>query len=818
MSIRMIATVSLKARFSIEKRTGSMQDVQITSIGKEVRRNEDRRLITGHGRYSADINLPGQAFAKIVRSPYAHAAILKIDQAGALAVPGVLRILTGADLVAANIGPIVHDHGLLGSKEAQKQGPDIFLENRDGSSLRIPPHNLLAIERARFVGEAVAIVIADSVAAANDAAEMVLVEYEELPFVVTAADAIKGGAPLVWDDIPHNTSVDAEVGNRQATEEAFASAPHVVRFETVVQRIAGVPMEPRAAVGAYDSETGRYTLYAGCSGVFRHKNELSAILRVPMDKVRVVANDVGGSFGTRNAFYPEFGLVVWGSRLVGRPVKWISDRLECFLSDYQGRDLTVEAELAFDDTGRFLALRGTNTSNLGAYAASHIPLRKGVGLMSSVYDIPSACFIARGVLSNTVPTAPVRSAGRPEAIFVIERLVDLAAREINMDPVEIRRVNLIDPTSFPYKNPLGLVYDNGEYAACMDSALQLADWGGFPARRAKARARGKLRGIGLANYVEITTGPPTETAVVTVHPDGFVDIAIGTVSSGQGHETSFAQLITEWLGVPVDKVRLLSGDTDKVSMGGGSVSGRSMRFASVVIGKAVEQIVERGRQAAAYFLQVPEAQVTFAEGQFRAASAQQGFTVAELARRMQEQGDLPEQLRGPLKGEWQQYFKEAGFPYGSQICEVEIDPETGEIEIETVVCMDDVGRAVNPMILHGQAHGGAAMGIGQALMEQIQYDRQTGQMLTGSFMDYTMPRAMTMPFFRVGISEVPSPSNPLGIRAGGEGGTTPALAVVVNAVVNALTEFGIRHIEMPVTAHSVWNAIRQSKAAAPASQ
>jgi carbon-monoxide dehydrogenase large subunit len=790
-----------------------MQDVQITSIGKEVRRNEDRRLITGGGTYTADINLPGQAFAKIVRSPYAHAAILRIDATDALAIPGVLRILTAADLLADGLGPILHDHGLLGSKEAQKQGPDIYLENRDGSSLRLPAHNLLAIDRVRFVGEAVAIVIAESAAAAKDAAEIVFVEYEELPFVVTAADAIKDDAPLVWDDIPHNTSIDAEVGNRQATEDAFASAPHVVRLDTVVQRITGVPMEPRAAIGTYDSETGRYTLYAGCSGVFRHKLELSAILRVPMDKVRVVAKDVGGNFGTRNAFYPEFGLVVWASSLTGRPVKWISDRLECFLSDYQGRDLTVQAELAFDGTGRFLALRGTNTSNLGAYAASHIPLRKGVGLMSNVYDIPAACFIARGVMSNTVPTAPVRSAGRPEAIFVIERLVDLAALELGMDPVEIRRINMIKPISFPYKNPLGLVYDNGEYVECMNAALKLADWSSFPARRAEALSRGKLRGIGLANYVEITTGPPNERAEVTVQADGSVDIAIGTVSSGQGHETSFAQLITEWLGVPVDKVRLIAGDTDKITIGGGSVSGRSMRFAGVVIGKAVEQIVAHGRQVAAHLLDVAEDRVIFQGGQFRNGPTEQGYTVAELARQLHEGAGIPEELRRPLKGECLQFFKDAGFPYGTQVCEVEIDPETGEVNLETVVCMDDVGRAVNPMILHGQAHGGAAMGIGQALMEQIRYDGASGQLLTGSFMDYTMPRAKSMPFFRVGLSEVPSPSNPLGIRAGGEGGTTPALAVVVNAVVNALKEFGIRHIEMPVTAHSVWNAIHQSGAA-----
>jgi carbon-monoxide dehydrogenase large subunit len=777
------------------------------AIGREVLRQEDRRLITGAGTYTADINLPGQAFAKIVRSPYAHAAILAIDCTAALAVPGVLSVLTGADLVADDLGAILHDHALLGTEAAQKRGPDIYLENIDGSPSAIPPHHLLAIDRVRFIGEAVAIVIADNLAATAEAAELVSIDYNELPAVISSAIAVQDGAPLVWDHIPRNVSIEAEVGNRSTTDAAFAVAAHTVRLDTHIQRITGSPMEPRAAVGDYDSRTGQYTLYAPCSGVVRHLKELSAILKVPPARIRVLAKDVGGSFGTRNAFYPEFGLVAWGSRKIGRPVKWVGDRIECFLSDYQGRDLAVQAELALDDQGRFLAIRGINTSDLGAFAASYIPLRKGIGLMPSVYDIPTAHFIGRAVFTNTMPTTPVRSAGRPEAMFVIERLIDMAAHEMQLDPVEIRRLNLIKPESLPYRNAMGLVYDNGNYEAAMDDALQLAEWKGFAERRDLARRQGKLRGIGVANYIEITSGPPVERAEVTVLPEGVVEIAIGTGASGQGHETSFAQLITEWLGVPPERVRLVAGDTDRASVGGGSVSGRSMRFAGVVIGKAVQQIVARGLQAAAHLLDVDPSRVSFEHGYFRPHSGGAGLTLFELAQHLTSQTALPEHLQGPLKGTCEEFFHEAGFPYGSQVCEVEIDIATGQIHVVGVAAVDDVGRAINPMILHGQTHGGVAMGLGQAFMEKIEYDAESGQLMTGSFLDYAMPRAVDMPFFRVGLSEVPSPSNPLGIRAGGEGGTTPALGAAVNAVVNALAEFGVTHLDMPVTAECAWKAI-----------
>lgn len=776
-------------------------------IGKEVRRTEDIRLITGKGVYSADNNRPDQVYASFVRSPYAHAIIKGFELVEALSVDGVLTILTGADVMADNLAPMLHDHGLMGPKAAQMKGPDIYLENRDGTDTVIPPHRLLPIDRARFNGEAVAMVVAETRSAAQEAAELVRVDYEELPFVVAAADAVGEGAPAVWDETPGNIVLEAEVGDRAATHAAFARARHVVRLRTVVQRASGIPMEPRAALAVYDGAADHYTLYAGSSGVFRHKMELSAILAVKPEQVRVVAKDVGGNFGTRNNFYPELGLLAWASRRVGRPVKWVSTRSECFLTDYQGRDLTVDAEMALDAEGTVLGLRGTNTSNVGAYAASFVALRKGIGLMSSVYDIPAAHFVGRAVFTNTVPTTPMRSAGRPEAMFVIERLMDIAARQLGIDPVDLRRRNIIAPDAFPYRNPFGLVYDNGDYAEAMAEAIRLSDWHDFSSRRAEARSRGKYRGIGIANYVEITTGPPIERADITVHHDGFVDVAIGTVSSGQGHETSFAQLVSEWLSVPLHTVRLLAGDTDKLLVGGGSVSGRSMRFAGVVIGKAVAEVIDRSRSLAAYILGVSLDRLRHDKGVFYTDDSDVRLDVFDLARQVRERNDLPDTLRMPLKGACQELFTAAGFPYGSQVCEVEVDPETGQVSIETYTAVDDVGHAINPMIVHGQTHGGAVMGIGQALMEQMYYDPESGQLLTGSFMDYAMPRASEMPFFRVGLSETPSPSNPLGIRAGGEGGTTPALAVVVNAVVNALSEFGVEHLEMPVTSACVWNAI-----------
>jgi carbon-monoxide dehydrogenase large subunit len=772
-------------------------------IGQPVTRKEDFRLVQGQGCYSDDVNLPGQAYACILRSPHAHAGIVSIDATAAQASKGVLAVYTGADVLADGLVSIPH-RPVLG------HAADIRLDNTDGSAKFISPHMLLPSDRARFVGEAVAIIVAESLAGAKDAAELVEVVYDPLPAVSATVAAARPDAPRVWDEAASNVALDARLGDPEETAARFARAAHVVRIETWIQRLTGVPLEPRAAVGSYDAATGRYTLFAGSGNVVRQKHELATILGVDESSVRVVARDVGGNFGTRNAFYPEFALLAWAARRVGRPVKWTGERHECFLSDYQGRDLFVEAELALDEHGKFLALRGSNLSNVGAHTVSFVPLTKGVGLMTGVYDIAAACFRARAVNSNTPPTNSYRSAGRPEAMFVIERLIDLAARAHGFDRVELRRRNLIAPDIMPYANPLGLTYDNGAYTAVMERALALGEWAGFPMRRAQARARGRHRGIAVANYVEITSGMPRERAEITVLAEGCIEVVIGTLSSGQGHETSFAQLITEWFSVPISQVRVVTGDTDIVSVGGGSQSGRSMRLAGIVMGQASTALIARAKRIAAHMLEVDDAaSVAFADGRFSAAGRSLG--IFELAAAVASVNSLPDDLRGPLGAFGDETVRVGGYPFGSHVCEVEVNAETGEVELVGYVAVDDVGRAINPLILHGQAHGGIAQGVGQALLERCVYDPESGQLLSGSFMDYALPRADDLPFFVTEISEVPSPTNKLGIRAGGEGGTTPALAVVINAIVDALAELGVRHIEMPATPERVWRAIEEAR-------
>jgi carbon-monoxide dehydrogenase large subunit len=769
-----------------------MKKTPSEGIGAPVLRKEDARLLTGKGSFSDDLDFPGQAYAVMVRSPHAHARIAGIDASEALSAPGVLAVLTGEDYLRDGLKPIPH-------RPFSASPPDVALQNRDGSAIFIAPHYPLPADKARFVGEAVAMVVAESLPAARDAAERVRVDYEPLAATVRATDAAGPTAPLVWEERGSNVTIDADLGGAAATDAAFARAAHVVRLSTRVQRVTGVPMEPRAAVGVYDAAGKRYTLYAGSGGVVRQKRELAAMLGVGEAAVRVVARDTGGNFGTKNSFFPEFVLVAWASARLGRPVKWTCERGEAFLTDYQGRDLTVEAALALDAQGNFLAFRASNLSNTGAHSASHVPLSKGASIITSVYRFTAAHVRARAVLSNTPPTTPYRSAGRPEAIFVIERLIDLAARELGMDRVELRRRNLIPEAAMPFANPFGLVYDSGAYASAMMSALALGDWGGFEARRAEARRRGMLRGIGLANYVEVTSGFPTERAEITVRPEGRVDTVIGTLSSGQGHETSFAQLLAEWLGVPLESVTLIQGDTDLVSEGGGSHSGRSMRYASVVLGKASESILEQGKAVAARLLEVAPADIEFGGGRFSVKGTDRSVGIFEVA------------AAQPLAAAHTETLRVAAFPYGCQVCEVEVDPETGIVTLERLAAVDDVGRAVNPLILHGQTHGGFAQGAGQALLEECRYDPQTGQMLSASFMDYAMPRADHFPDLSTELSEVPSPAHPLGIRAGGEGGTTPALAAVANAIVDALAELGVEHIELPATPERVWRAIRAAR-------
>ncbi|HEV8016910.1 MAG TPA: xanthine dehydrogenase family protein molybdopterin-binding subunit [Stellaceae bacterium] len=781
-------------------------------IGKPVRRKEDLRLLTGRGRYTVDIDIPGQAHAVLLRSPHAHARVRRVDTARARALPGVFAIYTGADVLAAGMKRAGTDQEGFGPRHVQMLFPDVVLWNRDGSDMYPSPLLPLATDRAHYVGQGIAIVIADTIAAARDAAEAIAVEYEPLPAVTYAEDAAKPDAPRLWDQ-PSNVCLDAEAGDAVATAAAFARAAHVVRLKTWIQRVTGVTMEPRAAVAEYDAARDHVTLYAGAgAGAVRTKAGIDAILGWPPERLRVVAYDVGGNFGTRNAVYPESTLLAWAAHKLKRSIKWVAERSEGFAADYQGRDLVADTELALDRDGKFLAMRSRHLSNLGAHVLAIIPLRKAVGILSGVYDVKAGYVEARGVLSNTPSTVPYRSAGRPEAMFILERLIDIAARTHGFDRVELRRRNLIAPHALPYKNCTGVTYDSGEYERVMDEALALADANGFLARRMAAKARGKLLGLGIANYIESTTGIPRERAEVIVQPEGRVDVIIGTQSHGQGHETSFAQCISDWLGVDFDAVRLITGDTDIVPVGGGSNSGRSMRYAGVLMGYAVDEIVAKGKRIAAQLLEASPADIAFRDGGFAIEGTDRRLGLYEIAAAAAARGDLPEDLRGKLAAERDEVFKVAAYPYGTHVCEVEIDPETGAVELTRYAAVDDVGTAVNPMILHGQTHGAAAQGIGQALWEECFYDRASGQLLSGSLMDYALPRADGLPSFQTALSEVPCPTNRLGVRAGGEGGTTPALAVIVNAIVDALGEFGVEHIEMPVTPERVWRAIRGARA------
>jgi carbon-monoxide dehydrogenase large subunit len=777
-----------------------------TGIGQPLPRREDERLVSGKGQYSDDLSLPDQVYAVIIRSPHAHARIRSIDVTAAAAVPRVLAVLTGSDLLADGLKPIPHT-------PFSTHPAEIRLPNSDGSPTFVAPHYALPADKARFVGEGVAMVVAETVAIAKDAAERVEIDYEILPSVTDTVAAAEAGAPLVWDRATSNICIDSIVGDPDATKAAFARADHVVSLKTKVQRVTGVPMEPRSATAYFDPATGRYTLHTGHGATVRVKQDLAGSLGVAADRVRVVMRDVGGNYGTRGGFYPDYTLVAWAARRVGRPVKLTCDRSETFLTDYQGRDVYLEAELALEKSGRFIGMRGSVLSNVGGHTVNFATLQKCVEVMTSVYDIPAASFRARAVLSNTVPTRPYRATGRPEAMFVMERLIDLAVRDFGFDRVDIRERNLIPPSRFPYLNPFGMTYDNGLYIDSMHIALDKGRWDSFEERRVASRAKGKCRGIAVANYVDTGTGVVRERVEITIQPDRRVDMVIGTMSNGQGHETSFAQLLTEWLGVPGDSVRLIAGDTDIVSVGGGSHSGRSMRLASIIIKNASDELVEKGRRIAARKLDVAPEDVDFAAGRFAKRGGEQSLDLFDLAQELHAEPDLRREFGDTLHAVCDEEVRDAAFPYGAHVCEVEVDPETGGVRIVGYVAVDDVGRAINPLIVHGQTHGGIAQGVGQALWEDAHYDPESGQLYASTFMDYAMPRADQLPPFASVITEVPATSHPLGIRPGGEGGTTPALAVVINAIVDALKEIGVRHIEMPATSERVWRAIQDARAA-----
>ena len=771
------------------------------SIGHPIRRKEDARLLTGKGRFTDDFALDGQTYAAMVRSPHPHARIVRVETAAAKAMPGVLGVFTGADCLADGIKPIPHT-------PVPATNFDMKLTARGGGPVFAGPHMLLPADKVRHVGEAVAMVVAETRAQAMDAAEAIEVEYEELPFVVHAVDALKPGAPVVWDEIPDNVPCDTMFGDKEKTDRAFEKAAHVVKAEFDIVRVTGVPMELRSCLAEFDAATGKYTLYAGSGGAVRQKIELVQVLGIAPDKLRVLSYDVGGNFGTRNRPFVEFGLVLWAAGKLKRPVKYTATRSEAFLTDYQGRDLVTKVELAFDQGGKILAMRADNISNAGARCVSLSPLSKGSGLITGTYDIPAASLRARAVFTTTMPTNAYRSSGRPEVTFAIERLMDMAADQLGIDRIRIRRKNFVKPKAMPYRNAVGMLYDSGTYEANLDLALKIADAENFKTRKKEAKKRGKLLGLGIAPYVESSIGSPKERTEITVRPTGVVDVVIGTQPSGQGHETSFAQVVADLIAVPHACINIIIGDTDIVSVGGGSHSGRSMRHAATVIAKGVPELIAKGRKVAALVLNAPVDKVEFTDGRFSSPTSNRSFDFLELAKEA-ARANLP---KDALAIAADNEMHDPVFPNGCAICEIEIDPDTGSPTITRYAAVDDVGRCINPLIVHGQTHGGIAQGVGQALWEQCYVDPSSGQPLTGSFMDYGMPHAHTLPSFKAEIVEVLSPTNPLGIKAGGEGGTTPALAVIVSAIVDALRDYGIKDMQMPATPYTIWQAIQNAKA------
>ncbi len=773
------------------------------SIGQPIRRKEDERLLTGRGKFSDDFHLPNQAQAVMVRSPYPHAQIANIDGERTKRLPGVLGVFTGKDCAADGLGDIPHS-------PLPKTKNDLKLTGPDGSDVFIGPHMLLPTDKVRHVGEAIAMVVAETKAQALDGAEAIEIKYKLLPHNLDTWAATMPGNSAIWEERPDNVCIDTTFGDEAGTQDAFARAIHVVKASFHVDRVTGVPIELRSALASYDDAIDRYTIYAGSGGAVRQKTEIASVLGVEPDNIRVLSYDVGGNFGTRNRVYVEFVLVAWAAKKLRRPVKFTADRQESFLSDYQGRDLHTTVAMALDHRGRILALQANNISNVGARAVSFSPLGKGSALITGNYRVPVATIRARAVFTNTVPTQAYRSSGRPEVIFAIERLMELAALQLDMDPIELRRLNLVEADEMPYTNPFGMSYDSGLYHDNLDTAQNLADWDGIENRRQEASNRGKLLGIGFANYVESSIGTPLEQTEITLRSVGQVDVVIGTQPSGQGHETSFAQAAADSLGLTTDKIQIIVGDTDVVKVGGGSHSGRSMRMAGTVIVMAADELIEKGRQLAGHVMETSTSDIQFSDGLFNVKGTDLHINWFELAEKS-ENIELPEDLQGGLSVTIRNEMNTPVFPNGCHICEVEVDPETGAVELLRYAAVDDVGRAINPMIVHGQTHGAVVQGLGQAMVEACMIDPETGQTLSGSLMDYGLLRAEDVPLFKVALNEVPSPTNPLGIKAGGEGGTTSSPAAFINAVVDALRGYGVTDLKMPATPFNVWQAIHDTQ-------
>jgi carbon-monoxide dehydrogenase large subunit len=766
-------------------------------VGQPVRRFEDTRLLTGKGRYQDDTNLPGQLYALFVRSPHAHARIRSVETVAARAAPGVHAVYTGADYAA---------DGLAMPKAAMPR------RKADGSPMFAPQRPALVIDRARYVGDPVAMVIADTLAQAKDAAELVEIDYDPLASVTSTADAVLAEAPRVWDDNPDNISHTYERGDKAKTEAAFSRARHIVRRRYVISRVQAQYMEPRGAIGTYDAGEDRYTLYADVNYPHRVRNMLaSMVFKVPESKVRVVCHDVGGGFGAKGWQYVEHRLTLWAAKKLGRPVKWSCERSEVILADEHGRDNIGEIELAFDDNAKILGLRLHMIANIGAYIASDRQLLTPFGMIGTVvgvYDIPAAYVAIDAVLSNTSPTAPYRGAGRPEAIYLIERAIEDAARELKIDPIKLRRHNIIPPAKMPYQTALGPNYDCGEFAKNMETALAGADYAGFAARREESRRRGMLRGIGLANAIEAAAGPVPEYAEIRFNPSGSAMLLMGTKAHGQGHETAFKLILCERLGLDPNDVQYIDGDTDRVAFGMGSNGSRSMVVGGGAVTLAAGKVIDKGKRLAAHLLEAAEADIEFSEGKFTVVGTDRDVSLTQVARASFQPARLPRGMEPGLYEHATFAPERATFPNGCHVCEVEVDPETGTVRLVNYVVVDDVGTVINPLTLKGQVHGGLAQGIGQVLMEQVAYDPDSGQLLSASFMDYAMPRADVMCHIDLHENPVPTRTNPLGAKGAGEAGCVGSLPAVMLAIMNALEPVGVHELDMPATSERVWQAIR----------
>ncbi|MDB5547940.1 MAG: carbon monoxide dehydrogenase [Tardiphaga sp.] len=769
------------------------------AIGQPVRRKEDDTLVRGKGRYTDDVSLPGQAYGWMVRSSHAHGILRGIDTEAATAMPGVLGIWTGKDLAEAGYGAFTCG---------------LPLKSRDGTPLQQTSRFALMTDKVRFVGDPVAIVVAETVSQARDAAEAVILDIEPLPAVTDAAEACRPGAPQLYDHIPNNVALDYHYGDSDAVAAAFASAAHVTRLDIVNTRVAVVPMEPRAALAVYDKAREHYTLQLPTQGVSGNRNTLAkALLKVPNDKVRVLTGNVGGSFGMKNINYPEYISILHAAKMLGRPVKWTDDRSGSFLSDSHGRAQKIHAELALDAAGQFLAVRLSGYGNLGAYitGVSPSPLSLNTGKnLSSVYRTPLMSVDIKCVLTNTTLMGAYRGAGRPEANYFMERLIDAAADEMKIDRMTLRKRNFIKPSQMPFKASSGVTYDSGDFAGVFGKAIAMSDHAGFAKRKKDSRRQGKLRGIAVGSYLEVTAPPSPELGKIVFEADGSVKLITGTLDYGQGHATPFAQVLSAQLGVPFDAVKLEQGDTDVVRMGNGTGGSRSITASGQAIVEASKLVIKKGRVAAAHLLEASEGDIEFEAGRFTIAGTDRGIDIMELARQLRDTRQ-PDGVPDTLDVDHTSSDVPSTFPNGCHVAEVEIDPDTGVIRIVGYTGISDFGTVVNPMIVAGQLHGGVAQGIGQALMEEVSYD-DSGQPITGSFMDYAMPRAEDIPIMATGDHPSPTPSNPLGTKGCGEAGCAGSLSTVVNAVIDALSDYGIKHLDMPLTPERIWRAIQDAKA------